>query len=113
MVDAPDFAVRVPQAVADLSVGVVDDVVEQHHPFDRRVAATPEVVAILAVAVWLDIDLNASHTMRSVTDDRWRNEVPSGPSAKQVCRQFALIERALWKIVKRRLSGAGFVNGKL
>src|SRR5215213_11059220 len=113
MVDAPHFASHVPQAVANLPVGVVDDVIEQHHPFDRRVAAAPEVVAILAVTVWLDINLNATNAMWTVTNDGWRNEIPSRPAAKQICRQLAEVERALGKVVKGRLSRAGLVNGEL
>ena len=89
VIDAPHFAGRVPQAMADLPVGVVDDVVEQDHPFDGRVAAAPEVVAIMAVAFRLNVKLNAADAMRTVTDDSWRNEIPSGPAAEQVGGKLA------------------------
>ena len=101
VIDAPDLAGRVSQTVANLPVGVVDDVVEQDHPFDGRVAAAPEVVAILAVA-WLHVELNAADTVRTIADNGRRNQVPSRPAAKEIGGELTEIEGALRKVIERR-----------
>ena len=109
VIDAPDLAGRVSQTVANLPVGVVDDVVEQDHPFDGRVAAAPEVVAILAVAFRLHVELNAAaDTVRTIADNGRRNQVPSRPAAKEIGGELTEIEGALRrKSPRRRLAAAG------
>src|SRR5215213_3365097 len=84
VIDPPHFSGHVPQTMTDLPVGIVDDVVEQNHLFDGRVPAAPEVMVVLTLAFRLNIELEAADAMRTVSDHRWWNEIPSRPATEQV-----------------------------
>src|SRR5690606_10158519 len=70
VIDAPNFARTVAQAMTELPIRVVGDVVEQDEALDFLAARAPELTGIFVIIRHrLDVELHAPDPLRTVPDD--------------------------------------------
>src|SRR3954468_21037362 len=67
VIDAPHFAGGIAQAMSDLAIGVVGDLIEQHEPLDFQRAFAPETarIPLFVLDQRCYVELNASNPVRS------------------------------------------------
>src|SRR5262245_49210446 len=99
--------------MADLAIGVVDQVVEEDEPLHLEVLAAPKLLTVGSIALRLDVKLHTADTLWSISNHRRWDEVPSYPATKEIGCQLASIERAVWKVVERRFAGPWLVDCQL
>lgn len=76
MVDPPDPPCTVLKHVAALSIGVVDQDVQNGHA-DHIIFVLVHEVEVVAALFGVNEELDRTHPVRAIANDSWWNEVPT------------------------------------
>ena len=115
VVDTPDTAFVVDETMRQLAIGVVGNVVEEHHPLDLEQILRPELTRVpgLIGLAWRLVKLEAARTHRSIHNDGRGDERPAEEPGQPICGNFPQIQRAVGEVVQRVFAVARFIDCQL
>src|SRR4051812_37946058 len=101
MVDTPHFAAHISQAVVELAVGIVGNMVEENEPLDleRAIAPEPARIPLARFLHRLNIDLHAADPMWTFADHGRRNDLPPKHLVQPVGGDLAEKEGSFRKVI--------------
>src|SRR5579884_3648000 len=109
VIDPPQLAAAVPQAVAGLAIGVVGEDVEEKETHQVGFVRLAQGI-LIRVRLRVDVPLDRSNTVRAVADDRRRDEIPADRLGDQERRVLPTVEGPVWEVPERNLATPWLVD---